>query len=106
MTLPREREEFDEIDGSELLDHRRALRRRQPLPASEQVRLAVGAKLVIPIHWDDFSRSLDRPLVPMPRLMDDLAVTMDRLKAHLAPQGCDLAFLRPFEQVPILPLRR
>ena len=27
---------------------------------------ATGAKLVIPIHWDDFTRSLDEPLRPLP----------------------------------------
>ena len=67
---------------------------------------AVGAKIVIPIHWDDFSRPLDRRLVPMPRLLDDLSVTMDRLKAHHTPQRYDVVFLRPFEPVPILPVRR
>ena len=67
---------------------------------------AVGPKIVIPIHWDDFSRSLDHPLVPMPRLMDDLSVTMERLKAHVAPRGCDLVFLQPFQAVSVLPLRR
>jgi len=27
---------------------------------------AVGAKHVIPVHWDDFTRPLDEPLVPLP----------------------------------------
>lgn len=33
--------------------------------------LASGARLVIPIHWDDFTRPLNRPLIPMPRVADD-----------------------------------
>jgi L-ascorbate metabolism protein UlaG (beta-lactamase superfamily) len=31
---------------------------------------AVGARRVIPVHWDDFTRSLDEPLVPFPVLVD------------------------------------
>jgi L-ascorbate metabolism protein UlaG (beta-lactamase superfamily) len=31
---------------------------------------AVGARRVVPIHWDDFTRPLDRPLVPFPVLVD------------------------------------
>lgn len=31
-----------------------------------------GAKWVVPIHWDDFTRSLEDDLKPMPRLMDDV----------------------------------
>jgi len=66
---------------------------------------AVGAKLVIPIHWDDFTRPLTEPLVAMPRLLDDLDVTMARLTSHLTPRGVRVAFLLPFAPVQILPLR-
>jgi L-ascorbate metabolism protein UlaG (beta-lactamase superfamily) len=34
-----------------------------------------GARRVIPIHWDDFWRPLDAPLVAMPLLFDDFANT-------------------------------
>jgi L-ascorbate metabolism protein UlaG (beta-lactamase superfamily) len=40
---------------------------------------ASGARLVIPIHWDDFTRSLDRPLVATPRLFDRVDVAMREL---------------------------
>jgi L-ascorbate metabolism protein UlaG (beta-lactamase superfamily) len=30
-----------------------------------------GAKVIIPIHWDDFTKPLDEPLQPMPPLFDD-----------------------------------
>jgi L-ascorbate metabolism protein UlaG (beta-lactamase superfamily) len=40
---------------------------------------ATGAKLVVPIHWDDFFTSLDRPLKPLPRMMDDIPLTMKRI---------------------------
>lgn len=38
---------------------------------------AVGAKRVVPIHWDDFTRELDQPLVALPYLLDDLDTSMD-----------------------------
>jgi L-ascorbate metabolism protein UlaG (beta-lactamase superfamily) len=44
---------------------------------------ASAARLVIPIHWDDFMRPLDRPLVPMPHAMDDFDLGM-RLVLELA----------------------
>jgi L-ascorbate metabolism protein UlaG (beta-lactamase superfamily) len=65
---------------------------------------AVGAKLVVPIHWDDFTRPLDEPLLPASRLLDDLDVTMERLTAHLTPLGVRVAFLPPFVPVQILPV--
>ena len=34
---------------------------------------AVGADRIVPTHWDDFTRSLDEPLTPMP-----IAVRLDR----------------------------
>jgi L-ascorbate metabolism protein UlaG (beta-lactamase superfamily) len=64
---------------------------------------AVGARLVIPVHWDDFSRPLSAPLLPMPRLLDDLDVTITRLTAHLTPRGVRVAFLPPFVPVQVLP---
>jgi L-ascorbate metabolism protein UlaG (beta-lactamase superfamily) len=65
---------------------------------------ATGARLVIPIHWDDFTRSLREPLLPMPRLLDDLVLTMTRVTTHLAPRGVTVAFLPPFVPVQVLPL--
>jgi len=31
---------------------------------------AVGARRIVPVHWDDFTRSLDRPLLPFPLVVD------------------------------------
>lgn len=42
----------------------------------------VGARKVIPIHWDDFFRPLDRPLVPLPYFADDLTTSMGFLLAQ------------------------
>ena len=42
---------------------------------------ATGARLVVPIHWDDFSRSLDQPLRPFPYAIDRFDQTMKQLAA-------------------------
>jgi L-ascorbate metabolism protein UlaG (beta-lactamase superfamily) len=65
---------------------------------------ATGARLVVPIHWDDFSRPLTEPLVAMPRLLDDLDLTMSRLTAHFGQRGVRVAFLPAFVPVQVLPL--
>jgi L-ascorbate metabolism protein UlaG (beta-lactamase superfamily) len=44
---------------------------------------AVGARRVVLTHWDDFFRSLDRPLRALPYAGDDLDVTM-RVLGELA----------------------
>lgn len=41
--------------------------------------VASGARVVVPIHWDDFTRSLDQPLTPLPYALDRLDQTLDRL---------------------------
>ena len=46
---------------------------------------AVGARVVVLIHWDDFFRPLDRPLRALPYMGDDLDVTM-RVLGELARQ--------------------
>ncbi|HSW26563.1 MAG TPA: hypothetical protein VLJ62_27670 [Burkholderiaceae bacterium] len=50
----------------------------------------VGAKRVIPIHWDDFGEPLDKPLVAFPYLIDDLDVTMKHLTSFAARDGVDI----------------
>jgi L-ascorbate metabolism protein UlaG (beta-lactamase superfamily) len=59
----------------------------------------VGAKRVIPIHWDDFGEPLDKPLLAFPYLVDDLGVTMKHLTAWAARDGVELRMpllLTPF----------
>jgi len=65
---------------------------------------AVGARLVVPIHWDDFTRPLTEPFVPFPRLLDDLDLTLRRMEAHLAARGTPVAFLPAFAPVTVLPV--
>jgi len=51
---------------------------------------AVGAKRVIPIHWDDFTRPLDEPLIALPYLFDDLDASMTFVTARAKRDGIDL----------------
>lgn len=46
-----------------------------------------GAKRVIPIHWDNFTVPLDRPLRPLPAFADQLDVTMKFLTHRAAADG-------------------
>jgi len=67
---------------------------------------AVGPKLIVPIHWDDFTLPLTRPLVPMPNLLDDVAASMDFLVARTeADPDLRLGLLPLFEPVTLLPVR-
>lgn len=50
-----------------------------------------GARRVVPIHWDDFTVSLDHPPRPLPRLADDLGSTLDFLSERAENAGVDLA---------------
>ena len=65
-----------------------------------------GARRVVPIHWDDFTRSLDKPLVPLPNLIDDFPASMKYLADRAQAAGVDLklpeAFVAfdPFENLP------
>lgn len=56
---------------------------------------ATGARLVVPIHWDDFSRSLDQRLRPFPYAVDRFDQTMKQLTA-LAGDHVTLSLPRAF----------
>ncbi|MBU7574639.1 MAG: MBL fold metallo-hydrolase [Hydrogenophaga sp.] len=64
-----------------------------------------SAKLVIPVHWDDFTRSLRHPLVPMPYLLDNTAAGMARIRALGQRDGIDIRLLPPLRETH-LPARR
>ena len=53
---------------------------------------AVGARRVVLIHWDDFFRPLDRPLLALPKAVDDLDATMRRLDELARADGVTLHF--------------
>ncbi len=55
---------------------------------------AVGARRVIPIHYDDFTRPLDAPLLPLPAFFDDVEASMRFLVEQAdARPDLDLALL-------------
>jgi L-ascorbate metabolism protein UlaG (beta-lactamase superfamily) len=53
---------------------------------------AVSPRRIIPIHWDDFTRPLDEPLVAAPRIIDDLDVSMKFLLERAREQQIDVRF--------------
>ena len=55
--------------------------------------------LVIPVHWDDFGRSLDKKLRPMPRILDKFARTKELLDRKSAESGIPVRFQSPFETI-------
>ncbi|MFY7068453.1 MBL fold metallo-hydrolase [Nocardiopsis changdeensis] len=55
---------------------------------------ALGARRVVPIHWDDFLRPLHRPLRPLPLLFDDMAASMDFLVGRGRADGVSVRLPR------------
>jgi L-ascorbate metabolism protein UlaG (beta-lactamase superfamily) len=55
---------------------------------------AVGAKRVVPTHWDDFTRGLDRPMQPLPLLVD-LPEFFETLRRRRDLQVQTLELFRP-----------
>jgi L-ascorbate metabolism protein UlaG (beta-lactamase superfamily) len=58
---------------------------------------AVGARRIVPTHWDDFTRSLDQPLAPFP-----IVVSLPKFFRGIAARS-DLSVrtLAPFEPVDV-----
>ena len=66
-----------------------------------------GAQLVIPIHWDNFTRAYTETYRPPPRLFDTVDRAMARLHAvRGATPHIRLAVLPPFVPARVLPLQR
>lgn len=65
---------------------------------SEVVR-QVGAKRVVPVHWDDFMRPLSDGLVIAPRPFDEVQKAIDFVIAESKNDGIDVRFLPIFEPV-------
>jgi L-ascorbate metabolism protein UlaG (beta-lactamase superfamily) len=62
----------------------------------------VGARCVIPIHFDDFTLPLDDGLLPVPRLLDDVDGSLDWLAAHSATRGVGFGLLPLWDRVALL----
>lgn len=60
---------------------------------------ATNAKVVVPIHWDDFTKPLQEPLIPTPDIIDELSVTFEILgrMAENNPQ-ISIYFMKPFKK--------
>lgn len=52
-----------------------------------QVVETVGARRVVPIHWDNFARSLRRPLRPLPPPIDDVPTSLRWLRQRADATG-------------------
>ncbi|MGW2593974.1 MBL fold metallo-hydrolase [Streptomyces sp. NPDC001515] len=61
----------------------------------ERLVAATGARRVVPVHWDDFFRPLDRPLRPFRSFLDDFPATMDFLTRTAARTGVSLVLPVP-----------
>ena len=58
-----------------------------------------GAKMVIPVHWDDFTKPLRDPFVPLPFFMDNLSTSMERLRSMARRDAVEIRFLPPLREV-------
>ncbi len=58
-----------------------------------------GAKLVIPIHWDNFFAPLEKPVRGMPRLIERTDVTLYRLARYCAAHGVNCLIQHPLTSV-------
>jgi L-ascorbate metabolism protein UlaG (beta-lactamase superfamily) len=67
-----------------------------------EVVMATGAKRVIPIHWDNFTRSLKKPLRPLPQPFDDFDETMLRLLKLAARDGVALRLPEAFTPIDLI----
>jgi L-ascorbate metabolism protein UlaG (beta-lactamase superfamily) len=72
----------------------------------QQVVRATGAKLVIPIHWDDLTRPLDKPLLPMPYLVDDFNAAMEFVLGMAKADGIHVRLMPLFEPINVVDISR
>lgn len=56
----------------------------------------VQPKTVIPLHWDDFFTSLDKPVKGMPRIADNTEQNFDSLARACAARDMELIIQYPF----------
>lgn len=69
-----------------------------------EVVVKTGAKRVIPVHWDDFSKPLHEPLVPLPRIAEDLDQAMSFLfKKQKENPDLKIEFLPTWDKVQLFP---
>lgn len=62
---------------------------------------AIGPARIIPIHWDNFWRSIDLRLSPMPWFADNWSITDRYLKENTVSNNITLQFLEAWEVITI-----
>jgi L-ascorbate metabolism protein UlaG (beta-lactamase superfamily) len=62
-----------------------------------EVVVTTGARRIILVHWDDFFRTLDHPLRPMPYVADDFDATMNRLLPLAERAGVEVLIPTPWQ---------
>ena len=60
---------------------------------------ATQPSLIVPVHWDNFFRSLDRRPRPLPTFMDRFKVTEAWLERKSTESGIPVHFQQPFETI-------
>ena len=66
----------------------------------QEVIAETGVKTIYPVHWDDFSISLDQPLQPLPRSAVNFDADFDFIRASVRKiPGLEIRFLRAWEQI-------
>jgi L-ascorbate metabolism protein UlaG (beta-lactamase superfamily) len=59
----------------------------------------VGARRIIPIHWDDFTLPLEQPLVPIPFLFDNFSKSMAFLLDRGRQDGVDVRLAPTWKKI-------
>ncbi len=57
------------------------------------------SKRIIPVHWDDITLTLNKPLQPLSKLVTDFDKSMDILKEYTNSHKMSLEMLRSFEEI-------
>jgi len=65
----------------------------------KQTVIALNAKRVIPIHWDDFTKNINDTTQPMPRIFDDFKNSMDFIIQQTKQNNISLEILRIFDTI-------
>ena len=68
----------------------------------KEVVLQTGAKVVIPIHWDNLAAPLDEGLKPTPYIADNVGRAMSRLLALARKDGVTVRLMPLFKPVDVL----
>ena len=64
----------------------------------------LGAKHIILVHWDDHRETLDKPLKPMSRSLDNFKEAMRFMQKRVAEDsGVTLQMMQAFEEVVLYP---